>query len=149
MPLIRRHAGFVAALVLVWQVFALAAVATALCCRVDEQQAVVDHSAHASHAEHGQPADHTAHAGMAVADSPMPHTSAPLCPRHPDGRDCDCPSMGGADAHMELTTLFGTTGILSAPIPAIVILADSDAAPALSLVGSSLAPDPSAPPPRA
>jgi hypothetical protein len=149
MQLIRRRAGLVAGLVLAWQVFALAAVSTALCCGMGEPRAAVEQTAPTGHAGHAMPAaDHSAHAGMATADTPMQEAAAPACPRHPDGRECDCPSMGCASTETGLMALFGAVGILSAPLQAVTPLIAGDAAPIVPPAGHGLAPVPVAPPPR-
>ena len=134
MRCIRDRAGVIAAIALLWQVSAVAAVSTALSCRPSPN---VEH------------VDASPHDGM--ADCPM-QKSEPSCPRHPERHgthDCDCPTIGCAQTDAGFLALFGAVGVLPAagdldiPLTACVAGTLSSANP----IG--LAAVPLAPPPRA
>ena len=127
MQSVRNRARFIAAIALAWHVVVIAAVSTALSCR---------------------PGSASEHAGM--KDCPL-HSSAPVCPLHGDKHgthECDCPTIGCAQADAGFMALFGAVGILS-PAPDIDVSVDAgDAAPMQGPSAIRLASAPLSPPPR-
>src|SRR5688500_14217292 len=100
MLLVRNRARLVAAIALTWHVVAIAVLSTALSC------------GSSSAAEH---------AGM--ENCPL-HANVPACPVHAEKHgthDCDCPTIGCAQADAGFMSLFGAIGILPTvadmPIP--------------------------------
>jgi hypothetical protein len=120
-----RVRGF-AAIALTWQILAIGAFATVLCC---ETVAASEH------------------AGM----ENCPLHSKPTCPLHGDKHgthDCDCPTIGCSQADSAFTALFSAAGILPTPVDMPVPLAGAEAVPAISLSARALSPAPLSPPPR-
>ena len=130
----RARSTIATSIVLGWQILAVMFVPTALCCRLGEEAA-------------GQHA-------TAMADCPMEHAATEpaeaACPLHSQAgtRDCDCPTLGCSQTENGFMALYGPIGVLpvltSIPTPYLL----GDAAPVLSSSTDSLAPVPTAPPPR-
>lgn len=133
MRFIRDRAAVIAAIALLWQVSAVAAVSTALSC------------GETTKAQH---ADAPSHEGM--ADCPM-EKSEPSCPRHPDRHgtpECDCPTVGCAQTDAGFLALFGAVGVLTAAGKLDISLRASVPATLTSATPIRLAAVPLAPPPR-
>jgi hypothetical protein len=130
---IRNHAGLLAALLLTFQVGAIAAASVVISC---DQGPALEH--------HGM----SGHEGM--ADCPM-LKKEPACPLHAKKHgthDCDCPTLGCSQTDTGFMALFGAVGILSVDASFNVPLVASNAAPVMSAAPNHLSAVPLAPPPR-
>ena len=130
---IRNRAGFLAALMLAFQVGTIAAASVAISC--DQGPAF----------EHGGMSGHEG-----LADCPM-LKKEPACPLHAEKHgthDCDCPTLGCSQTDAGFMALFGAVGILPTAASIHVAVDPGDAAPVAAEDVTGLAGVPLAPPPR-
>jgi hypothetical protein len=88
--------------------------------------------------------------GNHMVDCPM-QKKEPACPLHAEKHgthDCDCPSLACSQTDTAFTAIFGTVGVLPAPMSIDVPLVAGDASPVRSDSILRLAAAPLSPPPR-
>jgi hypothetical protein len=130
---IRNRAGFLAAVVLTFQVGTVAAASVVISC---DQGPAFEHSGMSGH--------------EGMAECPM-LKKEPACPLHAEKHgthDCDCPSLGCSQTDAGFMALFGAVGILPDAASMNIPFDLGDAAPLFSASVTRLAAVPLAPPPR-
>jgi hypothetical protein len=130
---IRNRAGFLAAVVLMFQVGTIGAASVVISC---DQGPALEHSGMAGH--------------EGMADCPM-LKKEPACPLHAEKHgthDCDCPSLGCSQTDAGFMALFGAVGILPTAASINLPVDLGDAAPVTAEDVTGLAAVPLAPPPR-
>jgi len=127
MRLLRNHIGLVAALAIIWQILAIAAVSIVLSC------------------------EHAMASGRNAMEESCPLHSKPACPLHAGKHgthECDCPTIGCEQTSTAFLGLFGAVGILPPPAGVPESLGSSKTATFLTPTPNLFAPVPLSPPPR-
>jgi hypothetical protein len=134
MQFFRTRAGLLTRVVLSWQIVVLLTMTAAARCKSDASAPIADRMA------------------SCPMHQPVRSSSDPICrTRTPatDHNDCACPKVARAETTAGFTALLGPVGVLPTIAEATGLTIVGNAVMLPTSVDSLLAPDPSAPPPRA